>query len=107
MVPSGAFPAEIAVACFPTRKRLLVRLAAVIAGGCAAAAAGGVGGAGAVCSARRVLKLWSEPVLVPPWLVAEILKWYSAFAARPVIAADTATGPGPNPGEGVHATVEP
>ena len=34
LVPSGAFPAEIAVLALATRKRLLVMLAAVIAGGC-------------------------------------------------------------------------
>src|SRR5438445_12130039 len=34
VVPSGAFLAETAVSLFATRKRLLVSLAAVIAGGC-------------------------------------------------------------------------
>ena len=35
LVPSGAFPAEIAVLALATPKRLLVMLAAVIAGGLA------------------------------------------------------------------------
>src|SRR6266567_4654215 len=34
LVPSGAFLAETAVSLFATRKRLLVRLAALITGGC-------------------------------------------------------------------------
>ena len=46
LVPSGAFPAEIAVLALATRKRLFLMLAAVIAGGWGATAGvinGGVG----------------------------------------------------------------
>ena len=54
-----------------------------------------------------VLNAWSEPLVVPPALVAEILKWYVVFTAKPVTDADTATGLVPDPGAGVHAALDP
>ncbi len=84
LVPLGVFPAEIAVTCLPTRKRLFVRLAAVIVGGAGVVALAGAV-ALAVCSAR-VLKVRSEPMLLPPWLVAEILRakqgWWPGSEVR-------------------------
>ncbi len=54
-----------------------------------------------------VLNASSEPVLVPPALVAEILKWYVELAVSPLTAADTATGLVPDPGDGVHGALDP
>jgi hypothetical protein len=55
-----------------------------------------------------VLNVKSPPWLVPAAFVAEILKWYSVFAARPVASwTDTATGLEPEPGSAEHGTLDP
>ena len=55
-----------------------------------------------------VLNVASRPLLVPPALVAAILKWYSVFAVRPAVGAETAIGVVPVPaGSDEHAAVEP
>ena len=54
-----------------------------------------------------VLNVPSEPLLVPPALVAEIRKWYVVFGVSPMTDADTATGLVPDPGSDEHAAVDP
>ena len=50
-----------------------------------------------------VVRVSSAALLVPPAFVAEILKWYVVLAARPVSAAETATGLSADPGSEEHA----
>ena len=59
-------------------------------------------------TAYDVLNVTSAPLLVPLAFVAEILKWYSVFAARPAaIDADTSTGLVPDPGSDLHGAFDP
>jgi hypothetical protein len=54
-----------------------------------------------------VLKVASEPELVPPGPVAEMRKWEVALEFRPEIAAETDTADPPDPGVGVQTALEP
>ena len=54
-----------------------------------------------------VVSVSSEPLLVPPALVAEILKWYVVFADSPVNDTDTVTAVDPEPGAGAHVALDP
>jgi hypothetical protein len=54
-----------------------------------------------------VSNVWSEPLAVPPSLVALMRKWYVVEGASPVATADTPTGAVPAPGADEHGIVVP
>ena len=54
-----------------------------------------------------VVKLASEPLLVPPVLTATTRKWYGRLAINPVTGADTATEPSPAFGKVVQEAFFP